>query len=87
MEMYQENERELGTRKAKLKIVVDILLLFRPGIIRSRRPSQKPLNMHLIKHSLTISLRSFKRYPTSFAINLLGLTTTGLSLRFQVCSF
>lgn len=32
--------------------------------------------MDLIKHSLTISLRSFKRYPISFGINLLGLTTS-----------
>lgn len=76
LEMYQENEREFGTRKAKLRIALDILLLFRPGIIRSGKSSQKQINMDLIKHSLTISLRSFKRYPVSFGINLLGLTTS-----------
>ena len=59
LEMYRENERVLGKRKAKLKIALDILLLFRPGIIRSRRSAQKHISMDLIKHSLIISARSF----------------------------
>ncbi|MBX2871498.1 MAG: ABC transporter permease [Saprospiraceae bacterium] len=76
LELYQENEKCFGTRKAKLKFVLDVLLLFRPGIIRRRRSSQKQAAMNLIKHNFIISVRSFKRYPISFGINLIGLTTS-----------
>ncbi|NRB48763.1 MAG: ABC transporter permease [Saprospiraceae bacterium] len=76
IELYQENEERLGKSKARVRFALDILFLFRPGIIRVWRFSQKRLTMDLIKHSFVISIRSFKRYPISFGINLLGLTAS-----------
>lgn len=80
LELFKENEQRFGERKAKLKFALDVLLLFRPGIIKIRRPFQKRVSMHLIKHNFIISVRSFKRYPVSFGINLLGLTASLVSV-------
>ena len=34
MELYNERVRGIGKRRADIKFIVDVLLLFRPGIIR-----------------------------------------------------
>ena len=36
MELYYERVKEFGKRKADRKFIADVLLLFRPGIIRPR---------------------------------------------------
>lgn len=80
LELFKENEQRFGSSKASLKFALDVLLLFRPGIIKIRKPFQKRVSMHLIKHNFIISVRSFKRYPVSFGINLLGLTVSLVSV-------
>ncbi|MEQ9166428.1 MAG: permease prefix domain 2-containing transporter, partial [Fulvivirga sp.] len=36
MELYHERVEEKGELKANLKFIMDVMLLFRPGIIRHR---------------------------------------------------
>lgn len=52
----------------------DVLMLFRPEIIRSFSQKSKNNYTMLIKHNLLITLRGFQRHKTTFVINLLGLT-------------
>jgi putative ABC transport system permease protein len=34
MELYEERMKEKGKRKADIRFIIDVLLLFRPGIIK-----------------------------------------------------
>lgn len=46
MEVYERNFKTLGKRQADWKFILDVLLLFRPGIIRPRKPYlQKPAKL------------------------------------------
>ncbi len=76
-QFYCRRAKEKGKRYADLLFYRDVLLLFRPGIIRPIMTSQKLKSnkMELFKHSFKISARSFLRYKGSFLINLLGLST------------
>lgn len=76
LELYQENVENFGKKKADRSFAKDVVLLFRPGIIRKRRFLKRINLMGMIKHNFTISIRSFKHHPISFGINLLGLTTS-----------
>lgn len=64
------------------RLIRDVLLLFRPGIIRSFSKTQKNNHGMLIKHNLLITFRGFQRYKTTFTINLLGLTMSITSVLF-----
>lgn len=70
LELYHRRSEE-DVRKAKRKLATDVLLLFRPGIIRNFRFSPNPLFM--FKNYLTVALRSAKRYRGHTALNLLSL--------------
>lgn len=74
LELYEENVHNLGRKKANRRYTKDVLLLFRPGIIRKWKFLKHTNLMGIIKHNFTISLRSFKHHPVSFGINVLGLT-------------
>jgi len=73
-ELYEENVNNLGRKKANHRYTKDVILLFRPGIIRKWRFFKYINLMGILKHNFTISLRSFKHHPISFGINVLGLT-------------
>ena len=42
LELYQERAKTRGKRKADLQFIVDVLLLFRPGIIDSAKKQKHP---------------------------------------------
>lgn len=74
MELYYERLDDLGKRKADLLFIKDVLILFRKDIIRPAGGTYR-LNFYgMLKHNLLITLRSFKRYQSTFWINLSGLT-------------
>lgn len=79
LERYEKLKTTKGHRFADWKLIAEVLLLLRPGIIRTNFLNQKLSNMGLIQHNLTLTLRNFARHKTSFLINLLGLTT-GLTI-------
>lgn len=75
LQYYHRRLKEQGESRANWSFIKDVLLLFRPGIIRNISVNQKLNSMDLLKHSLMISLRNFAKYKSSFFINLLGLST------------
>ncbi len=75
LQMYQRRCEDHGHKIANRLFYKDVLLLFRPGIIRSFRHNQKLNYMDLFQHNLKVSFRSFRRHTSSFLINLLGLSS------------
>lgn len=73
MEMYDRRLKGLGKRRADWKFIVDVLLLFRPGIIRSRRPYQNLNNYAMYKSYLKIGWRTLTRNKQYTVINVAGL--------------
>ncbi|WP_268121939.1 ABC transporter permease [Roseivirga pacifica] len=74
-EVYQEFLTNYSKSKARRLYHLEVLKLIRPSLIRKFSGSQKLNNFGMFKHNLLISIRSFKRYKTTFLINLLGLST------------
>ncbi|HOX83613.1 MAG TPA: permease prefix domain 2-containing transporter, partial [Chryseolinea sp.] len=58
MELYDERVKEFGKRKADLKFIIDVLCLFRPGIIKPAEGHQRLNHYGMLKNYLTISWRS-----------------------------
>lgn len=83
LELYDERVKELGKRKADLKFVKDVLLLMRRDIIRPADGTYQLTNYGMIKHNIKLAFRSFKRFKTSFLINLIGLSS-GLASVFLI---
>ncbi len=75
LQFYHRRLKVQGRSGANWSYLKDVLLLFRPGIIRSFSVNQKLNTMDLLKHNLRISVRNFAKYRSSFLINLLGLST------------
>ncbi len=71
-ELYAEHENK-NPLKAKIKYYLDVLLLFRPGIIKNFEIKNGLMNTAMIKNYLKIALRNALRYKGFTALNLLGL--------------
>lgn len=82
MEVYERRVKAFGKRKADIRFIIDVLLLFRPGIIRPAEGYRNLNNYGMYKHYLLVSFRSFLRYKSSFLINLIGLTAGLTSVLF-----
>ncbi|MDW3191195.1 MAG: FtsX-like permease family protein [Cytophagales bacterium] len=75
MELYHERIETLGKGKADLLFIKDVLVLFRKDIIKPADGTYR-LNFYgMLKHNLLISIRSFRKFKSTFLINLLGLAT------------
>ena len=71
-ELYVERATK-NQLKAKAKYMLDVLLLFRPGIIKDLEVKNGLINTAMIKNYLKIALRNAFRYKGFTALNLLGL--------------
>jgi len=73
MELYHERLKSRGRRPANIGFAVDVLLLFRPGIIRSiyHTPTLNPYDM-LINY-FKVGVRNILRYKVFSFINVFGL--------------
>lgn len=83
VERFDERYKKQGASKANRLFIRDIILLFRPGIIRSFSITQQLKINFMIKHNLLLTLRNFRRHPSTFLINLLGLST-GIASMFLI---
>jgi uncharacterized protein VirK/YbjX len=84
IEVYKQRVSKVGKRKADLKFIIDVLLLFRPSIIRPGNKSSHETNLNaMLRHNLLITTRAFYRHRNSFLINLIGLST-GLACTFLI---
>lgn len=77
LEMYEKRLKSASVSKANMLLWRDVLLLCRPGMIRSFAPSQNHNMIAVTHHNLLISFRNFWRNKTAFLINL-GSLSTGL---------
>ncbi|MDR7130399.1 ABC-type antimicrobial peptide transport system permease subunit [Algoriphagus sp. 4150] len=73
MEVYGRRVKESGKRKADWKFILDVLLLFRPGIIRPRRPYQNLNTYSMYKSYFKIGWRNLLRDKAFSLINVGGL--------------
>jgi putative ABC transport system permease protein len=73
MELYQERKVESGKLKADFKFVRDVLLLFRPSIIKPIEGYQQLNNYSMIKSYFKIGWRNILKYKVFSFINVFGL--------------
>jgi hypothetical protein len=74
MEVYHQRLREFGKRKANRQFVMDVLLLFRPGIIKPAE-GYKNLNTYaMYKSYLKIGWRNIIKHKVFSFINISGLS-------------
>ncbi|HMG93055.1 MAG TPA: ABC transporter permease [Chryseolinea sp.] len=74
MEVYERRLKKSGKRKADILFTVDVLLLFRPGIIRSAKEYQNVNNNGMIKNYFKIGWRNLWRNKLYSTLNITGLT-------------
>jgi putative ABC transport system permease protein len=80
IEVYQQRLKKMPEKKADLKFIIDVLLLFRPGIIRRPDGFQNLNRYAMYKNYLKITFRVFKRERLYSLINV-----SGLALGFTCC--
>jgi len=73
MELYGERVNAIGKRKADWKFAKDVLLLFRPGIIRQMEGYQPANNIGMYKSYFKIGWRNLVKNKGYSAINIGGL--------------
>ena len=74
LELYEQQFEE-SPAKARRQFAWNVLRHFRPSFIRSFKTfySQNPTIM--FRHNLLLTYRNFKRYKSTFLINLIGLSS------------
>lgn len=74
LEYYDRRLSEDGRRKANLRLIKDVILLFRPGIIRSPNFTPSINNNGMFKSYFVIGWRSLWKSKLYSTLNILGLT-------------
>ena len=75
IEVYNQRLTRFGKRKANIKFAIDVLLLFRPGIIRPRNRQQNINQFGMYKSYFKIGWRKLLRNKGYSFINIGGLAT------------
>lgn len=73
MELYEERLKLVGRRKADIKFIIDIILLFRPGIIRSAEGTQNLNTYGMYLNHLKVGWRNITHKKVYALINVSGL--------------
>jgi len=73
VELYRERVTRLGKRRADLLLAIDVILLFRPGIIRPAEGHQNLNHYGMFKNYFTVGWRTLLRNKGYSAINIGGL--------------
>lgn len=74
VERFQRTAKKKGVKAAKWLFIKEILLLFRPGIVRSPAGFGEFNQYGMIKNYFKISLRNILRHKTFSALNIAGLS-------------
>jgi len=74
MELYEERKAKRGKRKADLNFIIDVLLLFRPGIIRPAEGHQHLNTYGMYKNYLKISWRNLLKQKMYSFIKIGGFS-------------
>jgi len=73
MELYEERTKDKGKRKADIRFIMDVLLLFRPGIIKPTEGYKYLNNYGMLKNYFKMGWRNIARQKLYSSINVLGL--------------
>lgn len=73
MEVYHRRCKKIGKRRADWKFITDVLLLFRPGIIRPMKPFQNLPHSSMYRSYFKIGWRTLLRNKEYALINIAGL--------------
>jgi putative ABC transport system permease protein len=84
MQRYQRDISKHGNKKARLKLLINTIKFFRPGILLRNHFSFKRNSM--IKHYITLSFRSIVRNRIFSSINITGLAV-GLIAFFLIIQY
>ncbi|HYC87025.1 MAG TPA: ABC transporter permease [Chryseosolibacter sp.] len=79
IEMYQQDVKSLGARKAKWQLTLTVLRFLRPGILLRNRLSIDFIQRPLLDNYLKSSSRHFLKSKVSFGFKVLGLGLASLS--------
>ena len=82
LERFAHRTHNNGHRSAQIRMIIEVILLMRPGIIRPLNSKQKLNILDMLKHHFILTIRNFRRHKGNFAINVLGLTTALSSVLF-----
>ena len=73
IEVYQQRSEKLGKRKADIKFILDVLLLFRPRIIKPMEGYQNLNTYGMYKNYFKISIRNIFKHKMISLINVFSL--------------
>ncbi|MDN5214867.1 ABC transporter permease [Fulvivirgaceae bacterium BMA12] len=74
VELYEDDYKKSPTR-ANWKFARNVIKFFRPVFIRSLKKSYHSNHQAIFRHNFLLTYRTFRRYKTSFLVNLIGLST------------
>lgn len=74
MEAYHRRLKTSGKRNADTKFIIDVLLLFRPGIIRSKSKYSNLNHTYMIQSYFKTGWRNILRSKLHSSLNITGLT-------------
>jgi predicted permease len=75
-ELFEKRLQKYGLTKAQLLYILDLLKLIHPRLWKEKHIPYTSLNpIDMLTHYLLLSFRTFKRFKSSFFINLIGLST------------
>ncbi|MBT28341.1 MAG: hypothetical protein CMO01_01680 [Thalassobius sp.] len=80
LELYDERIALSGKKKADRQFIVDVLLLFRPDIIKPLEGFKRLNNYGMLKNYFKVSFRNILKYKTFSFINI-----SGLAIAMSVC--
>jgi putative ABC transport system permease protein len=80
IELYRERRRAGKKWKADVRFILDVILLFRPGIVRPLFYSNPLLESLMLENYLKVGFRNLVKYKAFSFINIFGL-----SLAMSVC--
>lgn len=73
IELYRDRLKTSGKRKANIRFLVDVALLFRPGIIRPLGFSPNLNHTIMFRNYFKVGFRNILKYKTFSFINVFGL--------------
>ena len=74
LEIYDRRVEDLGRRRANWRLYKDVILLCRPGIIRSATLHQPLTNNDMFKSYFVMGWRNLMKSKLYSTLNVLGLT-------------
>jgi putative ABC transport system permease protein len=73
IELYQERVQQIGKWQADIRFLIDVLLLLRPGIIKSLKEGNNVMNYAMVTNYFKTGWRNVERNKVYSILNVAGL--------------